>query len=105
MASDSLVSTSTRWGVDGSRTGMTKDQLQSRTKKDLAHMARRQGVAGWHAMRKEELIEALAPSSGKNKKKPVRSRPQTAAARNTSEQEVESSKYNVGVPTRDLAAK
>jgi len=57
-------------------------------------------------MRKEELVEALAPPvRGKKKKKPVRPRPQTAAARNTTEQEVESSKYNVGVPTRDLSAK
>jgi hypothetical protein len=84
---------------------MTRDQLELRTKKELAHLARKKGIAGWHAMRKEELLEALAPSRHSKKKKPIRSRPQAAAARNTSEQEVESSKYNVGVPTKDLAAK
>jgi len=84
---------------------MTRDQLQSRTKKELADQARKQGVAGWHAMRKEDLVEALAPARNKRKKKPLRSRPQTAAARNTTEQEAESSKFNVGVPTRDLSAK
>jgi uncharacterized protein len=104
MASEDLVSTYTEWGVYGSRRGMTKEHLQSRTKKELTDLARRKGIVGWHSMRKEELVEALAPARGK-KKKPVRSRPQTAAARNTSEQEVESSKYNVGVPTRDLSAK
>ncbi len=89
----------------GSRTGMTRDQLQSRTKKELADQARKKGVAGWHSMRKEELVEALAPARGNRKKKPVRSRPQTAAARNTTEQDVESSKFNVGVPTKDLSVK
>jgi hypothetical protein len=84
---------------------MTRIQLQSRTKKELAGLARKKGIAGWHSMRKEELLEALAPSRGKRKKKFVRSRPQKAAARNTTEQEAESSKFNVGVPTRDLSAK
>jgi len=68
-------------------------------------MARKKGIAGWHSMRKEELLEVLAPSRGKSKKKPIRSRPQKAAARNTTEQDAESSKFNVGVPTRDLSAK
>ena len=35
-------------------------KLKSRTVKDLATMAKRKGVPGWHAMRKEELIRALA---------------------------------------------
>src|SRR5262245_25479689 len=93
------------WGGRRERTGMTRDQLQSRTKKELADLARKKGLASWHTMRKEELVEALAPLRRKRKKKPVRSRPQAAAARNTTEQEAESSKYNVGVPTRDLSAK
>ena len=37
----------------------TTAKLRSRTVKDLAAMAKRKGVAGWHAMRKEELIRAL----------------------------------------------
>jgi uncharacterized protein len=38
---------------------MTATALRSRTAKDLAQMARQNGVAGWHSMKKEELIEAL----------------------------------------------
>jgi hypothetical protein len=38
---------------------MTAATLRSRTARDLAHMARQNGVAGWHSMRKEELILAL----------------------------------------------
>src|SRR6185295_6898172 len=52
-----------------------------------------------------DLVDALAPSRRKKKQKLARPRPQTAAARNTSEQEVESSKFNVGVPTKDLSAR
>lgn len=38
---------------------MTAEMLNSKSVKDLAQMAKRQGVHGWHAMRKEELIKAL----------------------------------------------
>jgi hypothetical protein len=38
---------------------MTAAALRSLTAKDLAQMARERGVAGWHSMRKEELINAL----------------------------------------------
>src|ERR1700681_4314175 len=70
-------------------------------------------------MRKEELVAALArlsstsPSSKIIKKynaKQAGSRPQLAAARNTNgtasaEEQVERSKYDVGVPTKDLSVK
>ena len=39
---------------------MTSDKLQGYTKKQLAEMARKKGVAGWHGMRKEDLIASLA---------------------------------------------
>jgi len=42
--------------------------LDSYTAKDLAQMAKRQGVAGWHSMRKQELIDALTTISKKSKK-------------------------------------
>ncbi len=105
---------------------MTREQLQACTKKELATLARDRGVVGWHAMRKEELVEALAPPRGKArrsrtgktnpspapapKKKPVRTRTpvQAAAARDTTgtqEEVVENSKFDVGVPTRDLSAR
>src|SRR4051812_19913082 len=120
---------------------MTRDQLQACTKKTLADMAREAGVAGWHGMRKDELILALeefgrksrkrtrptavAPvpkasdakesagrkaSAPETSKKKVIAPVQKAAARNTSgnpspEEQVENSKFDVGIPTRDLSAK
>jgi hypothetical protein len=102
---------------------MTRDELQACTKKVLADMARKRGIAGWHRMRKEELLAALRPQPRRRKTgrvatkaRPavhangVRPRAQPAAARNTSgngsgEETVESSKYDVGVPTKDLSAK
>jgi hypothetical protein len=86
---------------------MTRDQLHACTKKQLADLARRKGVPGWHHMRKDELVLALsAPERGRASRKlaPV----QKAAARNTSgspEEVVESSKYDVGVPTRELSSR
>ena len=38
---------------------MTAADLKSRTVRDLASMARRKKVPGWHAMRKDELVKAL----------------------------------------------
>jgi hypothetical protein len=38
---------------------MTAAQLKSRTAKDLAQLAKRKGIAGWHSMRKDELVQAL----------------------------------------------
>ena len=84
---------------------MTSDKLQACTKKDLTEMARKKGIVGWHGMRKEELIQALVQTNGRAR---VAVRPQRAAARDTSassEEQVERSKYDVGVPTRDLSAK
>ncbi len=107
---------------------MTRDQLQACTKKTLCELARKQGIVGWHDMTKDELVSILAkrpPSSASSNHKtngngsrvhpPAARRrnaapPQAAAARDTSnatsgEEQVESSKFNVGIPTRDLSAK
>jgi hypothetical protein len=96
---------------------MNREQLQACTMKELTDLARRRGIAGWHGMRKAELVAALAPAARRSragKKAPVakaaRPQPQRAAARNTStsqtgEEQVERSKYEVGVPTKDLSAK
>ncbi len=113
---------------------MTREQLQASSKKALTELARQQNIAGWHGMRKEELVSALqhkARLQGRKERRAARrstqpspSRPlvvgksplksasrapvQTAAARNTSggpEEQVESSKYDVGVPTRDLSSR
>ena len=96
---------------------MSKEKLQARSKQDLADLARKKGISGWHGMRKEELVAALlaaektpAKSKAQVKKPVVRSRPQTAAARKTDgvtspEEQVESSKFDIGVPTKDLSAR
>ncbi|GIW87794.1 MAG: hypothetical protein KatS3mg108_2118 [Isosphaeraceae bacterium] len=41
---------------------MTFEKLQQCNKKELARMARDQGIVGWHAMRKDQLIRALTPA-------------------------------------------
>ena len=38
---------------------MTTASLRDKPVRDLARLAKRQGVRGWHAMRKDELIRAL----------------------------------------------
>lgn len=38
---------------------MTAASLKDKPVRDLARLAKRQGVPGWHAMRKDELIQAL----------------------------------------------
>jgi uncharacterized protein len=38
---------------------MTAQILNSKSVKDLAQMAKRHGVSGWHTMRKDELVKAL----------------------------------------------
>jgi hypothetical protein len=42
---------------------MNAVDLKSRTAKDLASLAKQKNIPGWHAMRKEELIKALAKLS------------------------------------------
>ncbi|MGD0383245.1 MAG: Rho termination factor N-terminal domain-containing protein, partial [Thermoguttaceae bacterium] len=38
---------------------MTPAALKTRTVRDLANLAKKQKVPGWHAMRKDELVKAL----------------------------------------------
>ena len=110
---------------------MTREQLQSATKKKLLELAQRHGIARAHLLSKDELIAALvkkvraakrrkmAPPKAKvshrspkpqTKGRRVAAPLQAAAARDTSntasaEEQVESAKYNMGVPTKDLSAK
>lgn len=70
---------------------MTAADLKSRTVRDLASMARRKKVPGWHAMKKDELVKALLQRAriesrrrlGENHAKP------TAVARKAAERLVE----------------
>src|SRR5438067_1795741 len=89
---------------------MTSEQLRACTKKVLADMARKKGVDGWHGMSKDQLVAALVRRARQARRKAAAHRPQRAAARDTSgsssaEEQVESAKYDVGVPTKDLSAK
>lgn len=89
---------------------MKHSQLQSRSKKQLAELARKRGISGWYDLTKDELVDALAPAPRGKAKKPARVRAQRSAARDTSnvataEEQAERSKYDVGVPTKDLSAK
>ena len=38
---------------------MTASTLRSYSTKDLAQLAKRRGVNGWHSMRKDQLVRAL----------------------------------------------
>jgi hypothetical protein len=61
---------------------MTADSLKDCNKKYLAQMAKEQGISGWHAMRKDQLIRALSltrSSNGSRAKKPVRATRSTPA--------------------------
>ena len=103
---------------------MTKEQLQRLSKTELVNRAKRKGIAGYRTLRKEELIHALAVLAVKEaknakktkktakptKKSPPRPRPQLSAAHTngtgaSADEQIERSKYDVGVPTRDLADK
>lgn len=103
---------------------MTKEQLQARTMDELADLAKNKGIVGFARMRKDELVAKLlvyyrkaararehlngkAPHrNGSNGKTPHRLRPQIAAARDTSaEEQIERSKFDMGIPTKDLSAK
>ncbi len=57
---------------------MTVDSLKDCNKKVLARMAKEQGVVGWHAMRKDQLIRALTPTPGK--KSPAKTAEKAAPA-------------------------
>lgn len=62
---------------------ITAAKLKARTAKDLASMAKRKRVPGWHSMRKEELIKALLKQSRAEgrKGKSKSDKPATASSR------------------------
>jgi uncharacterized protein len=89
---------------------MTADALKDCNKRRLAQMAKEQGVTGWHAMRKDQLIRALslprsAPSSPPKK---AGARPPTAGTRKKSvssnKEKDSSATANRSGPQRNLHA-
>jgi len=58
---------------------MTVETLKERSKKDLVQMAKDRGITGGHAMRKDELIDALAAASRAKPRKTATSRADRAA--------------------------
>jgi uncharacterized protein len=96
---------------------MTSKKLESCTKQVLLDMARKRGIDGCRTMSKQDLVLALAPRERVNarpapqprKTRRIHAPAQAAAARDTSaasaEEQVERSKFEVGVATRDLSAK
>ena len=53
---------------------MTAESLKEMNKRRLAQIAKEQGVAGWHAMRKDQLIRSLTASRSGSKKATVKPR-------------------------------
>jgi transcription termination factor Rho len=49
---------------------MTAADLKSRTVRDLASMAKRKKVPGWHSMKKDELVHALVRHAKSDKVSP-----------------------------------
>ena len=47
---------------------MTFEKLKVRTRKELAEMAKKKQVTGWHGMKKDQLIEALLEMHADRKK-------------------------------------
>ncbi|MDR3617873.1 MAG: DUF4912 domain-containing protein, partial [Paludisphaera borealis] len=62
---------------------MTVDALKDCNKKHLSQLAKERGIAGWHAMRKDQLIRALSvtrstPSTRAKKERPAPRAPKIA---------------------------
>ncbi len=62
---------------------MTVNTLKDCNKKALAQLAKDQGVVGWHAMRKDQLIRALSAATTSKKKKAAK--PATPKAKEAAE--------------------
>ncbi len=100
---------------------MTAQTLRTRSLKDLADMARKRGVHGWHSMRKDQLVRALmqtAESSANGSKtgskkmvptsrsmKPSVSRVRTSISRNGSSRPLSRAAQNPRIAKRLEQAK
>jgi hypothetical protein len=101
---------------------MSTEKWQSLTRNDLQELAQKRGITGVSRMTKDALIAALAKlaklakarAKARDKAAPkprskARTRPQLHAASHgngaSTEEQIGRSKYDVGVPTKDLSAK
>ncbi len=83
---------------------MTVDALKDCNKKVLARMAKDQGIVGWHAMRKDQLIRALTPAPAKSKKSRKEETPKKPeSARQTKTSAAATRRSAVTPPSRTLA--
>jgi hypothetical protein len=57
---------------------MTVETLKSRSLKDLAQMAKKRGVPGWHGMRKDQLVKTLVRLISRAKEKGATSKSKVA---------------------------
>jgi len=81
---------------------ITEAALQERTSRDLAQMARKKGVQGWHSMRKPQLVKALyklAKDKDKQNKKLA-----TAKAKSAAKPDPASNKPLISAETRPKKA-
>ncbi|MEL7497939.1 MAG: DUF4912 domain-containing protein [Planctomycetota bacterium] len=62
---------------------ITAASLKTQTSKDLAQLAKKKGVQGWHSMRKEQLIKALLKVAKNKEKKNAKSTTKTTASKTT----------------------
>jgi len=89
---------------------MTSASLKSYTHKDLAQMAKRGGVRGWHSMRKDQLVKALlsaakAKSSSSNSKKSATPARRSGQSKSTNRQEARKSNGRVQRHVSQIRAK
>jgi hypothetical protein len=89
---------------------MTVESLKDCNKKVLARLARDRKISGWHSMRKDQLIRALAPPAGSRKSPPkpelrvtARGRPESNGRREeTSRRDSAPIVVRPVAPTREL---
>ncbi len=85
---------------------MTVETLKDCNKKVLARMAKDQGIVGWHAMRKDQLIRALTPpppGAKKDKSKARDAEPEKAVSKAAEAQADRKARPAVSPPPRALA--
>lgn len=83
---------------------VTASTLQSRTSRELAQIAKSEGVRGWHSMRKAELVQALLKNSRRDSVQAAHSKT-TASAMDASKKSLKSSKSRSTNPVNAVDAR